>query len=93
MVVLSTDGLTEARDAEGSFLEAAGAMRWIAEEGTDPSHVATRLIERARARSRNAMRDDVAVLAIAVQRQSEIAPKRNSETGATDSNVEAVPGA
>lgn len=90
MLVLSTDGLTEARDQEGNFLEAAGAMRWIAEEESDPSRVAARLIERARERSRNAMRDDVAVLAIAVQRQSTIPAQCASETGATDSNVEAT---
>ncbi|HEY9179261.1 MAG TPA: PP2C family protein-serine/threonine phosphatase [Candidatus Baltobacteraceae bacterium] len=91
MVVLSTDGLTEARDAAGNFLEASGAMAWIAEEGHhDPSHVAARLIERARERSRGAMRDDVAVLAIAVQHQTALPPRRPSETGSTGSNVEAV---
>jgi serine phosphatase RsbU (regulator of sigma subunit) len=70
MVVLSTDGLTEARDSDGNLLEPAGAMQWIAEEGGDPAHLASRLIERARARSNNTMRDDVAVLAIAVERAS-----------------------
>lgn len=90
MLVLSTDGLTEARDSEGNFLEASGAMKWIAEEGADPAHLANRLIERARARSNNTMRDDVAVLAIGVQRASAITPKRGSETGSTGSSVEAI---
>jgi len=90
MLVLSTDGLTEARDSDGNFLEASGAMKWIAEEGTDPALLANRLIERARARSNNTMRDDVAVLAIGVQRASAIPPKRGSETGSTGSSVEAI---
>lgn len=90
MLVLSTDGLTEARDADGNFLDADGAMKWIAEEGTDPSRMAERLIDRARERSRGAMRDDVAVLAIAVQRQSALTPKRPTETGTADESVEAT---
>ena len=90
MIVLSTDGLTEARDAAGNFLEASGAMKWIAEEGADPARMSERLIERARERSRGVMRDDVAVLAISVQRQSAVTPKRPSETGTAGENVEAV---
>lgn len=90
MVVLSTDGLTEARDNNGNFLETSGAMKWIAEEGNDPAQLATRLIERARARSNNTMRDDVAVLAIAVQRQSALPKNRGSETGSAGAGIEAV---
>jgi serine phosphatase RsbU (regulator of sigma subunit) len=88
MIVLSTDGLTEARDANGNFLQAEGAMRWIAEEGSDPAHVAARLIERARARSSGAMRDDVAVLAIAIARPSAIPPERAGEQDDTQTGVE-----
>ncbi len=90
LVVLSTDGLTEARDTSGSFLEASGAMKWIAEENGDPPEIAARLIERARAFSGNKMRDDVAVLAIRVQQPTTLAPKAGSEMGDTDSGVEAV---
>ena len=72
MIVLSTDGLTEARDSKGELLETDGAMRWIAEESRDPAVLASHLIERARARSGNTMRDDVAVLAIRVQRPTSI---------------------
>jgi Stage II sporulation protein E (SpoIIE) len=67
-IVLSTDGLTESRDKRGRFLDAAGAMQWIAEEPADPSALAKDLISRARERSGKSMRDDVAVLAIRVQR-------------------------
>ena len=67
-IVLSTDGLTESRDRRGRLLDASGAMRWIAEESEDPAVLAQDLISRARERSGKAMRDDVAVLAIRVQR-------------------------
>ncbi len=89
-VVLSTDGLTEARDADGKFLEVSGAMRWIAEESGDPAHVANRLIERARAYSNQKMRDDVAVLAIHVQRPTALSDKGDSEIGDAGSGIEAV---
>lgn len=65
-LVLSTDGLSESRDAEGVMLEATGAMEWIAQESGEPDVLANRLIERARKRSGKAMRDDVAVLVIRV---------------------------
>ena len=65
-IVLSTDGLSESRDPQGTLLEAAGAMQWIGEESRDPETLASRLIERARERSGKAMRDDVAVLVIRV---------------------------
>ena len=90
MVVLSTDGLTEARDAQGNFLEAQGAMKWIAEESSDPGQLAEHLIERARNRSSNTMRDDVAVLAIAVARPSAVPQKSPAETGTAGESAQAV---
>ena len=90
MIVLSTDGLTEARDRDGVFLEASGAMKWIAEESSDPGKLAPRLIERARERSSNTMRDDVAVLAISVARPSAIPHKPPVETGTAEKSAEAV---
>lgn len=66
-IVLSTDGLTEARDKGGVFLESDGAMRWIAEAPRDPARLASALIERLRTMSENKMRDDVAILAIRVK--------------------------
>jgi serine phosphatase RsbU (regulator of sigma subunit) len=71
-IVLSTDGLTESRDAEGAFLETAGAMTWIRDAPQDPSELARSLIERARARSGQRMRDDLAVLAIRIARPSRL---------------------
>lgn len=71
-IVLSTDGLTESRDGSGRFLESSGAMEWIRHAPSDPALLAARLIESARARSGNRMRDDVAVLAIRVARPTTI---------------------
>jgi hypothetical protein len=66
-------------------------MKWIAEESNDPTQMAAHLIQRARARSNNTMRDDVAVLTIGVRRASTSAPKSPaSETGTADAGVEAV---
>lgn len=90
MIVLSTDGLTEARDDEGTFLEATGAMKWIAQEPSDPALMAQHLIERARARSNNKMRDDVAVLAISVARPSTLPSKPPAETGTAGESAQAV---
>jgi serine phosphatase RsbU (regulator of sigma subunit) len=90
MIVLSTDGLTESRDAQGNLLEPAGAMQWIAEESRDPVKLAPRLIERVRERSHNAMRDDIAVLAIAVQRATALATATRAETGSAGESAQAV---
>jgi serine phosphatase RsbU (regulator of sigma subunit) len=88
-IVLSTDGLTEARDPNGNFLGASGAMKWIADESLDPALLAPHLIERARRRSSNKMRDDVAVLAIAVQRPTKLAQTGGLDSGSA-ANVEAI---
>lgn len=78
-VVLSTDGLTEARDAAGNFLDTKGAMEWISRAPGDPEKLATHLIECARERSRYKMRDDVAVLAIRVKRETALPAKNGGE--------------
>ncbi|MDQ2872269.1 MAG: SpoIIE family protein phosphatase [Candidatus Eremiobacteraeota bacterium] len=65
-IVLATDGLTEARDAAGTLLEAEGAMQLIERSGDDPQALADNLIAQVRARGGNAMHDDLAILAIRV---------------------------
>lgn len=65
-IVLATDGLTEARDQRGAFLGAEGAAQWIAECNDDPGLLAAEIVERVRQRSANALRDDVAVLAVRI---------------------------
>ena len=75
-IVLSTDGLTESRDEDGNLLEADGAMNWIGQAPNDPEKLAQFLIDHARERSKQKMRDDVAVLAIRMARPSEIEPPK-----------------
>ncbi|MGZ3497289.1 MAG: PP2C family protein-serine/threonine phosphatase [Vulcanimicrobiaceae bacterium] len=70
-IVLATDGLTEARDRTGKFLESGGAMEWIESAGKDPQDLADGLIAQVRARGGNAMRDDLAILAIRVHEPHE----------------------
>jgi serine phosphatase RsbU (regulator of sigma subunit) len=79
-VVLSTDGLTEARDRQGKFLNAKGAMEWIARSPSEPDQLAEYLIDRARERSNYKMRDDVAVLAIRVARETAVPAKNGGTT-------------
>jgi serine phosphatase RsbU (regulator of sigma subunit) len=81
-IVLSTDGLTEARDQNGKFLNAKGAMDWIGRSPSDPVQLAQHLIDCAKERSGYKMRDDVAVLAIRVSRKTAV-PAKNGD-GAAD---------
>jgi hypothetical protein len=64
VLVLATDGLTEARDRAGRMLLEAGAMRLIEQADPQPQRLADELVARVRALSRNRMRDDLAVLAL-----------------------------
>jgi CHASE3 domain sensor protein len=64
LLVLATDGLTEARGRSGSFLREEGAARLIREASEGAQAVADYLVERVRALSRNRLRDDLAVLVV-----------------------------
>jgi len=66
MLVLSTDGLTEARTRDGALLGEEGAMELIAQASDEPQGLADELIARVRARGGNRLRDDIAILAIRV---------------------------
>jgi CHASE3 domain sensor protein len=65
-VVLTTDGLTEARDRAGEQLHESGAMRLIASLDPDPQHLADELVAQVKVIEGNEIRDDLAVLAIRV---------------------------
>lgn len=82
VIVLSTDGLTESRDAHGDLLSAEGAMEWIRSAPGNPEELAQTLIHRARARSVNRMRDDIAVLAIRIERPSDVHATRPEQVEA-----------
>lgn len=65
-LVLATDGLTEARDARGAFLNADGAMELIGRAPSDPQMLCDALIAGVRKIQGNRMRDDLAVLAVRI---------------------------
>jgi serine phosphatase RsbU (regulator of sigma subunit) len=66
LLVLATDGLTEARDANGNMLDDAGAMALIHDSSSDPKMAAEELAGAVRRMSGGSLRDDLAVLVIAI---------------------------
>lgn len=65
-LVLTTDGLSEARDRNGEMLGEDGARAFIAQASDEPQALADDLIARIRERGGNQMSDDLAVLAVRV---------------------------
>ena len=65
-LVLSTDGLTEARNRSGELLGEEGAMTVIASAPEEPQQLADGVIGRIRERSGGRLRDDIALLAIRI---------------------------
>ena len=66
-LLLATDGLTEARDADGEFLGDAGAMQLFASiDAHDAQSCADAVVEHVRRRSGGTLRDDLAMLVIAI---------------------------
>jgi len=65
-VVLTTDGLTEARRQSGEQLHEEGAMELIAQSSGQPQLLADELVAKVKALGGNEMRDDLAILAIRV---------------------------
>lgn len=65
-VVLTTDGLTEARRRSGEQLHETGAMELIAQSSGQPQLLADELIAKVKALGGNEMRDDLAILAIRI---------------------------
>lgn len=63
-IVLATDGLTEARTRSGALLGEEGATRWIGEAPASAQPLADTLSARARHRSGNRPRDDLALLVV-----------------------------
>ncbi len=64
MVLLATDGLTEARDRKGAMLGAEAVAALLARAPADPQAVCDKLIEIVQRRSRYAIGDDLAMLAV-----------------------------
>jgi len=83
-VVLATDGLTEARDADGSFLGDEGVAALLAEAPLDAQGICDLLVGEAERRSQGEVADDLAILAVTV-----LARDGHSETAF--STMEAAP--
>jgi len=64
ILVLATDGLTEARDSSGMMLEDERAMRWIEDARTDPQELADDLVRRLRKYAGGRIADDLALLVV-----------------------------
>jgi serine phosphatase RsbU (regulator of sigma subunit) len=65
LIVLATDGLTEARDPEGEILPDAAALDWLRAASRDPQDCADDLVAAVRSRSGGAVHDDLALLVVA----------------------------
>jgi sigma-B regulation protein RsbU (phosphoserine phosphatase) len=64
LLVLATDGLTEARMRSGAMLLETGAMELIAKGSEHAQTLADELVQSVRALSRNRLRDDLAILVV-----------------------------
>lgn len=83
-VVLATDGLTEARDASGSFLGDDGVAALLATAPPDPQGICDVLLAEAERRYSGQIADDLAILAMRV-----LAHEDGTDTGF--STMEAAP--
>ena len=67
LLVLATDGLTEARDRNGTALDETGAMRLLEKSPTDPQACADELVSEVRQRSGGRVTDDLALLVVEIE--------------------------
>lgn len=67
VLVLATDGLTEARDSRGVMVGDEGVMRWIRDDGEDPKKIASELIRRVERHAGGRIADDLALLVLRVK--------------------------
>ncbi|GAC1498271.1 MAG: hypothetical protein NVS2B8_19880 [Vulcanimicrobiaceae bacterium] len=65
VLLLATDGLTEARDRTGALLQDSGAMSWLEGASREPQQCADQLVRAVRERNGGVVRDDLALLVIA----------------------------
>jgi CHASE3 domain sensor protein len=69
MVVLATDGLTEARDSAGVAVDDEGVMRWVRDGEADPGPLAEDLVRRVARFSGGRINDDLALLILQLDKQ------------------------
>lgn len=68
MLLLATDGLTESRDRKGEQLSERGVLSWLAQSNGSAQQLVDGLVARVRHRTRNQLSDDLALLAICIER-------------------------
>lgn len=66
LILLATDGLTEARDRTGKQLDYSGAMRLLKDGPRDPQTCADALVARVRSLTGGEVEDDLALLVLAI---------------------------
>ncbi|MBC5800711.1 MAG: SpoIIE family protein phosphatase [Candidatus Eremiobacteraeota bacterium] len=71
LIVLATDGLTEARTESGEMLDGAGAALLVQAAPADPQGCADSLIATVRRMGGGALHDDLALIAIAIDARRE----------------------
>ena len=77
--MLSTDGLTEARDTAGVMIDDAGAMRIIREAPDRPQRMADHIVSEVTRTSGGRIADDLALLIVAFERPK--TPKTQAPPG------------
>ncbi|MBV8727631.1 MAG: SpoIIE family protein phosphatase [Candidatus Eremiobacteraeota bacterium] len=68
VLLLATDGLTESRDGKGQQLNERGVLSWLAQADGGAQQIVDGLVTRVRKRTRNQLADDLALLAIRIER-------------------------
>jgi serine phosphatase RsbU (regulator of sigma subunit) len=66
LLVLATDGLTEARDRHGNVLDEAAAMRLVRNSPSEPQACADGLVSAIRRHSGGRIFDDLALLVVGI---------------------------
>jgi len=68
LMLLITDGITEARSEQRGMLGKSGVMQFLAADDSPPSVLVDRLIEKAKEYGNGRLLDDVAIIAVAQQK-------------------------
>ena len=86
LLVLSTDGLTEARDSSGVAVDDDGVMRWVKSGAREPQALAQQLIDQATQFAGGRINDDLALLIVLfVEMVQDVTDDgRRTEAGQTD---------
>ena len=68
VLLLATDGLTESRDRKGQQLNERGVLSWLEESDGGAQQIIDGLVARVQKRTSNQLSDDLAMLAIRMER-------------------------